>query len=395
MKHVLHRALVGALLAAVACTAHAAKKPRGELYDTPWEDTDEEPWSEWRVVSEKPRLLQRQRVSEDESEDEKEWSDGYVSQIELKNEDNRTIKFDLDAKAAAGAQRCEKSVVMLIAIRKGAEPVRTPCEVEAGATLHMVVLSARRGEVTISNFRAFPWIDLDKMKFTEQKVLSQNPRVTLLARVSEIGHEGDSTWPAGFLAQFQVVSEAPYAMDFSAQLLTAKVGDQGGRVACDGTALTVPNGSAENPFSNEPCWVASKDTRAFSAVLAQRDGFSLIEAHNRPPQGWIGFKDPALAGVFWKGETGARQDTIIPADDPSKESVGYEVAVTFFNARTEPAIVNFVVVPNVGKPPESMPDPNRQIGGGTVTLLGGEVKKVTRASIVREWTLWVAPRKAR
>jgi hypothetical protein len=148
-------------------------------------------------------------------------------------------------------------------------------------------------------------------------------------------------------------------------------------------------------FTTEPCFVPSRDTRTFSAVLARRDGFNFIEAHNRPPQGWTAFKDPSLAGVFWKAETGTRQDTIIPADDPSKESVGYEVAVTFFNARTEPAIVNFVVVPNVGKPPESMPDPNRQIGGGTATLLGGEVKKVVRASIVREWTLWVAPRKTK
>jgi hypothetical protein len=396
MKSVLHRAVVGALLAAVACSAGAAKKQRGELYDTPWEDDEEDlPYSEWRVVSEKPRLLLRQRIGEEEAKKEKEWSDGYVSQIELKNEDTRTIKFDLDATAPAGAQKCEKSVVMLIPIRKGAEPVRTPCEVEAGATLHLLVLSARKGGVSVGNFRAFPWTDLEAMKFTEQKVLSQNPRVALLSRVSEIDHPGDTTWPAGFLAQFQIVNEAPYSMDFSAQLMTPKVGDQGGSLACDGTQLIVPGGGPEGAFTTEPCHVAGKGTRAFTTVLARRDSFNFIEAHNRPPPGWTAFKAPELAGVFWKGETGTRQDTVIPPDDPSKESVGYEVGVTFFNARTEPAIVNFVVVPNVGKPPEAMPDPNRQIGGGTATLLGGEVKKVVRASIVREWTLWVAPRKAK
>ncbi|MGH8442501.1 MAG: hypothetical protein ACRETF_06305 [Nevskiaceae bacterium] len=393
MKHGLsHAAVVGALLAVAAC---ASKAPRGELTDTPWDDAEKLPYSEWRVVSEKPRLLQRQRVSQEKVKDDKEWSDGYVSQIELKSEDTRTIKFDLDARAPAGTQRCEKSVAMLFAIQKQGAAVRTPCEVEAGATLRLMVLSAGKGEVTISNVRAYPWTDVDKMEFTEQKVLSQNPRVTLLARVSAINHHGDTTWPPGFLAQFQIVSDAPYVMDFSAQLLTAKVGEQGGKLTCDGTALTVPSGGPEGAFTTEPCYVASKDTRSFSAVLARRDGYAFVEAHNRPPKDWTAFKDPALAGVFWRAETGARQDTIVPPDDPSKESVGYEVAVTFFNARTEPALVNFVVVPNVGKPPESMPDPNRQIGGGTATLLGGEVKKVVRASIVREWTLWVAPRKTR
>ncbi|MGH2829509.1 MAG: hypothetical protein ACRDJM_03390 [Actinomycetota bacterium] len=393
MKHGLNRAaVIGALLAVAAC---ASKAPRGELTDTPWDDAEKLPYSEWRVVSEKPRLLLRQRASQKKVKDDKEWSDGYVSQIELKSEDTRTIKFDLDARAAAGTQRCDKSVVMLFAIQKKNAPVRTPCEVEAGATLHLMVLSAGRGEVTINNFRAFPWTDVDGMKFTEQKVLSQNPRVVLLARVSEINHGGDTTWPPGFLAQFQIASDAPYVMDFSAQLLTPKVGDQGGKVACDGTALAVPSGGSEDMFTTEPCFVASKDTRAFSAVLARRDGYAFVEAHNRPPKDWTAFKDPALAGVFWRAETGTRQGTIVPNDDPSKESVGYEIAVTFFNARTEAAIVNFVVVPNVGKPPESMPDPNRQIGGGTATLLGGEVKKVVRASIVREWTLWVAPRKTK
>lgn len=393
VTHGLYRAVVVVgLLAVAAC---ASKLPRGELTDTPWDDAEKLPYSEWRVVSEKPRLLQRQRVSQKKVKDEKEWSDGYVSQIELKNEDTRTIKFDLDAKAAAGPQRCDKSAVMLFAIQKKNAPVRTPCEVEAGATLHLMVLSAGKGEVTINNFRAFPWTDVDKMKFTERKVLSQNPRVTLLARVSEINHGGDSTWPPGFLAQFQIANDAPYDMDFSAQLLTAKVGDQGGKVACDGTALIVPSGGPEDALATEPCFVASKDTRTFSAVLARADGYAFVEAHNRPPKGWTAFKDPAMAGVFWKAETGTRQDEIVPDDDPSKQSVGYQVAVTFFNARTEPAIVNFVVVPNVGKPPESMPDPNRQIGGGTATLLGGEVKKVVRASIVREWTLWAAPRKTK
>jgi hypothetical protein len=393
MKHGLVRAAVlGALVAAAACVSNA---PRGELTDTPWDDAEKLPYSEWRVVSEKPRLLQRQRASKEKVKDDKEWADGYVSQVELKNEDTRTIKFDLDARAPAGPQRCEKSAVMLFPIQKKGAPVRTPCEVEAGATLRLMVLSAGKGEVTISNVRAFPWTDVDKMKFTEQKVLSHDPRVTLLARVSQVNHGGDSTWPAGFLAQFQVISEAPYDMDFSAQLLTPKVGDQGGKLACDGTALVVPGGGAEDALATEPCFVAGKDTRTFSAVLARADGYAFGVAYNRPPKGWTAFKDPALAGVFWKAETGTRQDTIIPADDPSKESVGYEVAVTFFNARTEPALVNFVVVPNVGKPPESMPDPNRQIGGGTATLLGGEVKKVVRASIVREWTLWAAPRKTK
>ena len=145
-------------------------------------------------------------------------------------------------------------------------------------------------------------------------------------------------------------------------------------------------------FTSVPCKVGAKETRTLTAVLANPDAFSFSEVRNRPPKGWFAFKDPAMSGVFWKAETGSRQDTVVPDDDPTKQSVGYEVAVTFFNARTEPAFVNFVVVPNVGTPPTSMPDPARQIGGGTVTLLGGEVKKILRASVVNEWTLWAAPR---
>jgi len=394
MKNILRGIVLSGLLT-FALSGCGSNGPRGDLSDTPWKDIEKLPFTEWKVISEKPRLLLRQRVSNKRVDDEKEWSDGYVTQLELKNEDSRTVKFDLDAKAVAGAQHCAQSAVQLVPIHKQTAAVRTPCEVAAGATLHLNVLSANKGEVTIGKVRAFPWTDLDKMEYSEQKILSANPRVTLVSRVSTINHSGDTTWPAGYLAQFQIDNQAPYDMDFSAVLNTAQVGEQGGKVACDGTAMTIPTGSADQMFATEPCMLGSKETRTLSVVLARPDGFQFSELRNHPPKGWIAFKDPAMAGVFWKGETGNRQDTVVPDDDPSKQSVGYEVAVSFFNSRTEPAIVNFVVVPNVGKMPENMPDPSRQIGGGTATLLGGEVKKVVRASIVREWTLWAAPRKGR
>lgn len=381
-------ALAVALFILAACGSNA---PKGDLTDTPWKDAEKLPYTEWIVISESPRLLKRTRISEKKVDDEKEWNDGYVTQLELKNEHDRAVRFDLDAKVAAAVQKCSQNAVMLVAISKRSAAQKVPCEIEAGQTLHLNVLSAAKGDVAVTKIRAYPWTDVEKMEYSESKVLLASPRVTLSQRVSAIGHGGDATWPAGYLAQFQVSNEAPYEMDFSSTLIAATVGEQGGKVSCDGTTLTIPTGNADEPVSTVPCTVPAKETLTINAVLAKPDGFSFSEVRNHPPKGWMAFKDPAMSGVFWKADTGNKQDTVVPDDDPSKQSVGYEVGVTFFNARTEPAMVNFVIVPNVGKPPETMPDPNRQIGGGTATLLGGEVKKVVRASIVREWTLWAAP----
>lgn len=365
----------------------------GALNATPWEDVEKLPYTGWAVLSEQPRVLMRSRTSPKKVTGEKEWADGFVTELELKSEYDRPVKFDLEVKSPAGVVRCAPGTIALMQLKRTDTPKTVACELGPQGALKLTLLTADKDSYTLSKIRSYPWADLDAMAFSEPQVLSASPRVTMSYRVSNAQHGGDMTWPAGRLADIELANEAPFDVDFSGTFAAPDANGATAEITCDGTTIQVPSGSDAQPTGPLECVLRAREKKRIRLVLAKPDGFQLTDFRNRPPQGWVAFKDPSMAGIFWRGETSAAQTTVIPDDDPSKQSYGYEAGVAFFNARNEPALIQFVVVPGFSTA-RSMPDPTRHIGGGSVTLLGGEVKKISRASVVKEWTLWAAPRKS-
>lgn len=93
------------------------------------------------------------------------------------------------------------------------------------------------------------------------------------------------------------------------------------------------------------------------------------------PEGWTSFNNRSMLNVYWKSDTSAKEEFFRPPDDSAKSGHGYATWVTFWNRRTEPVVVDFVITdPSVN----GMPDPSRHIGGGSITLLGGQTKTVGR-----------------
>ncbi len=366
----------------------------GALSATPWKDVEKLAYSGWTVLSEQPRVLMRSRTSAKKVQGDEVWADGFVTELDLKSEYDRAVRFDLEVKAPGGTVRCAPVAIALAQLKRTETPRDIPCELGPQGALHLTLVTVDKDAYSISKIRSFPWADLDSLPFSEPQVLSASPHVTMTYRVSSVRHGGDMTWPPGHLADIELSNEASYDVDFAATFAAPGADGSSADSACDGTTVQVPTGNDAQPAGPVECVLHSREKKRIRLVLARPDGFHFADFRNRPPKDWFAFKEPSMAQVFWRGETSTTQATVIPDDDPSKQSYGYEASVSFFNARSEPAIIQFVVVPSFSTAVRSMPDPARHIGGGGVTLLGGEVKKISRASVVKEWTLWASPRKA-
>ncbi len=98
----------------------------GALSATPWKDVEKLAYSGWTVLSEQPRVLMRSRTSAKKVQGDEVWADGFVTELDLKSEYDRAVRFDLEVKAPGGTVRCAPVAIRVLSSAL-ANPVHSAC----------------------------------------------------------------------------------------------------------------------------------------------------------------------------------------------------------------------------------------------------------------------------
>jgi hypothetical protein len=228
------------------------------------------------------------------------------------------------------------------------------------------------------------WPGMSELPWTDWMVASAYPKVSYRIRVHPSYSRSNKDYgTSGHLAQIEVRNDESEPANVTVSAFMYLFGD--GWNDSLGTYYWTLTSTGERPeAAKKGILLPPGATVSGSAGMRRTNDFLKFTAKVLAPDGWNPPWHRNINNIFWKSETSSEETYVGVPDDPSKSGRGYEVTVTFWNRRADPVVIDFAITDGSL---EGMPDVRRHAGSGSVTLLGGQQRSVSRSSPVRSWTI--------